>query len=59
LTPSEKRRRFQALAKHLPSVKTGREFEAHHGQLELDFSAAKVKPAYRRAPKHQKKDAVR
>jgi hypothetical protein len=37
MTPDEKRRRFNALAK-APHVETGREFEEHFGQLELDFS---------------------
>lgn len=44
MTPDEKRRRFRDLAKHVP-VKTGRQLEAEHAQLELDFTPAARKPA--------------
>lgn len=44
MTPDEKRKRFLALAK-APHVETGREFEEHFGQLELDFTPVKIKRA--------------
>lgn len=48
MTPAEKRRRFRDLRKTLP-VKTARQLEAEHAQLELDFTPKGSKTSRRRS----------